>query len=359
MRQLFLIAATFVLAACGSQPPRPVESRSTSPVVAPAPSELPSGVSSSATAQSAFCARPPCSAVVSAPAVVSSAPTGKTEARKPTVVTKRGGGYYQDDGPGDHAPTDLDAIPDATPRAEPLHRFANNPYSVLGRDYTPMKSAEGYQARGIASWYGRKFHGQKTSSGEPYDMYGMTAAHPNLPIPSYVRVSNPANGKSVVVRVNDRGPFHAGRIIDLSYTAAWKLDYIGDGSTQVVVESVMPGQDLTGSNQSDARMRPLRFENSDGANLPIPKPLPTVTGVGGHFVQLGAFGNRDNADALRAHLSRELGELADKLVINSAGNLHRVQLGPWPDVAAARRAAQTLTETFNLASTVVMSPPSR
>ena len=337
MRQLFLIVGALVLAACGSQPPRPVESRSTSPlVVAPAPSELPSGVSPS--------------------------PTGKTEVRKPPVVTKRGGGYYQDDGPGDYAPTDLDAIPDARPRAEPLHRFANNPYSVLGRDYTPMKSAEGYQARGIASWYGRKFHGQKTSSGEPYDMYGMTAAHPTLPIPSYVRVSNPANGKSVVVRVNDRGPFHAGRIIDLSYTAAWKLDYIGDGSTPVIVESIVPGQVLAATPallQGEARMRASRLEDGDGANSPAARPLPTVAGVGGHFVQLGAFGNRDNADALRAHLSRELGELADKLVINSTGNLHRVQLGPWPDVAAARRAAQTLTETFSLASTVVISPPSR
>ena len=337
MRSTFLIAATLMLAACGSQPPRPVESRSSSPVVvAPTPAESANGVSP--------------------------APTGKTEARKPAVVTKRGGGYYQDDGPGDNAPTDLAAIPDAIPKAEARHRFANNPYSVLGRDYSPMKSAEGYQARGIASWYGRKFHGQKTSSGEPYDMYGMTAAHPTLPIPSYVRVSNPANGKSVVVRVNDRGPFHAGRIIDLSYTAAWKLDYIGEGSTQVIVESVMPGQVLAATPpalQSEARMQVSRLPDSDGANASPAKPLPTVAGAGGHFVQLGAFGNRDNADALRIHLARELGELADKLVINSAGNLHRLQLGPWPDVAAARRAAQTLSETFNLASTVVLSPASR
>jgi rare lipoprotein A len=111
------------------------------------------------------------------------------------------------------------------PKPEPLHRFANNPYSVFGRDYVPLRELKPYKARGIGSWYGRRYHGQKTSSGEIYDMYAMTAAHPILPIPSYVRVTNPANGKSVVVRINDRGPFHAGREIDLSWTAAYKLGY--------------------------------------------------------------------------------------------------------------------------------------
>ena len=159
----------------------------------------------------------------------------------PAYVLKRGGGFYQDDGPGDNPPADLAAIPDAVPRDEPFNRFANRPYSVLGRDYVPLREVGRYRATGVASWYGRKFHGQKTSSGEPYDMYGMTAAHPTLPIPSYARVTNPANGRSVIVRVNDRGPFHAGRVIDLSYTAAWKLGYVGNGSTQVVVESIAPG----------------------------------------------------------------------------------------------------------------------
>jgi len=170
--------------------------------------------------------------------------------------TRKGGGYYQDDGPDDNPPDNLDAVPDAEPRREALHRFANNPYSVLGKDYTPETALKPYKARGVASWYGKKFHGQKTSSGERYDMYGMTAAHPTLPIPSYVRVTNLANGRSVVVRVNDRGPFHSNRLIDLSYTAAYKLDYIRTGSTPVEVETIVPeGVDVIEANIPPIRTR--------------------------------------------------------------------------------------------------------
>ena len=139
---------------------------------------------------------------------------GTKAPRKSTVVQKRGGGYYKDDGPGDDIPDNLDEIPDAEPRLEPLHRFANRPYVVLGKSYTPDTALRPLRQRGIGSWYGKKFHGQKTSIGEPYDMFAMTAAHPTLAIPSYVRVSNVANGKSVVVRVTDRGPFHADRVIE-------------------------------------------------------------------------------------------------------------------------------------------------
>lgn len=324
MRQIYLVALTLLLGACGSQPPKPVDVRSTAPVVV-APTDANNGVLP--------------------------APTGKPAPRKPAVVTKRGGGYYQDDGPGANAPNDLDAIPDATPKAEPLHRFANNPYSVLGRDYTPMKSADGYQARGVASWYGRKFHGQKTSSGEPYDMYGMSAAHPTLPIPSYVRVTNPANGKSVVVRVNDRGPFHAGRLIDLSYTAAWKLDYIGEGSTPVIVETVRPGGAATPPVATLTEVPPKPVASAPAI------PLPTITVAGGQYIQLGAFSNLTNAQALQAHLARELGEMGDKLIIKSSGDLHRLQLGPWPDIASARRAAQMLTDTFGVKTALAISSP--
>src|SRR5690606_18088639 len=199
-KYLALASVALLLAACGSKPPRPVE-------------EQP-GVSS----DSATPARP---------------------------ASKRGGGYYLDDGPGDDepAPEVLAATPDAVPRAEPLHRFANRPYTVLGKNYTPMKTRDSYRTTGIASWYGKKFHGQKTSSGEVYDMYAMTAAHPTLPIPSDARVTNPANGKSVVVRVNDRGPFLHNRVIDLSYVAAWKLGYIGAGSARVHVELLHPDKD--------------------------------------------------------------------------------------------------------------------
>ena len=149
------------------------------------------------------------------------------------------GGYYKDDGPGDRAPAN---VPDAVPRAEPLHKFANRPYKALGKEYVPMTSLQPFRQRGMASWYGKRYHGQKTSSGEVYDMYAMTAAHPTLPIPSYVRVTHVGNGKSVVVRINDRGPFHSGRIIDLSYAAAHKLGYVAAGAAQVEVESIIPSR---------------------------------------------------------------------------------------------------------------------
>ncbi len=146
------------------------------------------------------------------------------------------GGYYKDDGPGRNIPPGLELVPDAIVRAEPYAKWANKPYSVFGQTYNPILHEEPFTQRGVASWYGVKFHGQRTSSGEPYDMYKMTAAHPTLPIPSYARVTSIATGKSVVVRINDRGPFHASRIIDVSYTAALKLGLLGKGSHDVEIE---------------------------------------------------------------------------------------------------------------------------
>ncbi len=152
---------------------------------------------------------------------------------------KRPGGYYKDDGPGDGRK--LAAIADAVPRVEPLHRYANRPYEQMGKKYVPLTRVGSYKQRGVASWYGKGFHGKSTSSGEPFDMYKMTAAHPTLPIPSYARVTIPANGRSVVVRINDRGPFHSGRAIDLSYAAAHRLGYVAQGSAQVEIEQIVPG----------------------------------------------------------------------------------------------------------------------
>src|SRR4051812_44395617 len=148
-------------------------------------------------------------------------------------------GYYKDDGPADVTPADLDALPDAVPQREPLHRFANRPYTVFGREYVPATSLRPYKERGVASWYGRKFQGQKTAIGETYDMFAMTAAHPTLPLPSYARVTNPSNGKSVIVRVNDRGPFLNERVIDLSYAAAHRLGIAQRGSGEVQVEAIL------------------------------------------------------------------------------------------------------------------------
>src|SRR5574343_1177228 len=165
-----------------------------------------------------------------------------TPTRKSTAVLKRGGGFYKDDGPADDIPDGLDDIPDAEPKWEPLHKPATKPYGVRGKEYIPNNAVKPYKVRGIASWYGKKFHGQKTSIGEPYDMFAMTAAHPTLALPSYVRVTSLQGGQSVIVRVTDRGPFHAGRIIDLSYTAAYKHGLINGGSGQVEVEAILPGE---------------------------------------------------------------------------------------------------------------------
>ena len=319
MRKFIALASVAaLLAACGSQPPRPVEDK---PAASTPPSSTPS---------------------------------------KP--LTKRGGGYYLDDGPGDDEPTPevLAATPDAVPRAEPLHRFANRPYTVLGKNYTPMKTRDSYKASGVASWYGKKFHGQKTSSGEPYDMYAMTAAHPTLPLPSYARVTNPANGKSVVVRVNDRGPFLHNRIMDLSYAAAWKLGYIGNGSTKVTVELLHPDSDTTVA----AAPAPIPAAKPEAAPQPAAPavvlasasdaaPVDTAAAPGA-YIQLGAFGNPDNAEAFRSHMAREFDWLADRLRLEPGGKVMRVQAGPFRDRAEADAQAEKIRGVTGIKPTVVI-----
>lgn len=297
-----------------------------------------------------------CGALNSRPDVVSETPVPsaqakptKKAAKQPSYVLKRGGGFYQDDGPGDNPPEDMDAIPDAVPRAEPLHKFANRPYSVLGKDYVPMLAVGSYKAQGIASWYGRKFHGQKTSSGEAYDMYGMTAAHPILPIPSYARVTSLATGKSVIVRVNDRGPFHADRIMDLSYTAAWKLGLVGGGSGQVLVESLNPGDPLPPAALPDPSTQVARKEEA----VPVSPPMQTAA-VKGTFIQLAAFGSSDNAESFRARMDRELDWLADKLRTESSGNVHRVQVGPFASRSEAESMIARIVDRLGMRPTIVV-----
>jgi len=155
---------------------------------------------------------------------------------------RRGGGYYLDDGPDANPPANLDAVPDAVPKIEPFAPSNSKPYVVFGKTYTPDISGGPYTVQGRASWYGKKFHGNSTANGERYNMYGMTAAHPTLPLPSYARVTRVSTGKSVVVRVNDRGPFLNDRVIDLSYVAAYKLGMLGPGSAEVVVERITAEQ---------------------------------------------------------------------------------------------------------------------
>lgn len=337
-----LVLLLSVLAACGSQPPRQVPERSGAQAAAPQMSPTP--------------------------------PQAAAPAQKPVYVLKRNGGFYQDDGPGENPPTlaFLDAIPDAEPKIEPLHRFANKPYSVLGRDYVPLTRLEHYKALGMGSWYGRKFHGQKTSSGEIYDMFGMSAAHATLPIPSYVRVTNPANGKSVVLRINDRGPFHSGRLIDLSYAAAWKLGFADSGSALLEVESVLPGDTLVASRPATpsspdtktsadplAKLIQLASLTQPSEGKHSAAPLPEEKDSRGVFLQLGAFGNSENAENLKSRLGRELAgspgasELSGRLLVQARNGVYRVQLGPWRDHAEARQIADRLQQAFHLQSVLV------
>jgi rare lipoprotein A len=261
--------------------------------------------------------------------------------------------YWLDDGPGDNPPANLDVIPDAVPRLEPLHRFANRPYTVLGRDYVPATELRAYRERGIASWYGRKFHGQKTSTGETYDMYAMTAAHPTLPLPSYARVSNPANGRSVVVRVNDRGPFLHGRVIDLSYAAAHRLGIAQPGSGEVEVEALIPGRMVVAS----APLPPvgaLPAPSPADLSVAVPaKPADNVPASGAFAVQLGAFANFANAQSFLAHVQNQTAAANVEPRIREFNRLYRVYVGPYADRDEARRAAERIAQVFGFATTVI------
>jgi len=280
-------------------------------------------------------------------AACSSAPKKEpsTSPSAPSSSTK----YYKDDGPGESPPANLDAIPDAVPRLEPLNRFANRPYTVLGKDYVPATSLRPYKERGVASWYGRKFHGQKTSNGETYDMYAMTAAHPTLPLPSYARVTNVATGRSVVVRVNDRGPFLHDRIIDLSYAAANRIGTAAKGSGEVIVEAIIPGEGTTVA----APPLPPVVATAPLRTVETPQAAAVSTETSGGFaVQLGAFQNNVNAQNFLAHVQAQLATAQVEPKVREAGGLYRVYVGPYPDRDEAKRVADRLTSAFGFATAV-------
>lgn len=282
------------------------------------------------------------------------------------------GGYYKDDGPGVAPPPKLDEIPDAEVKAEPYARYANRPYVVFGKTYTPMLDEQPFVQKGMSSWYGKKFHGQRTSSGEIYDMYKMTAAHPTLPIPSYARITNSDNGKQVVVRINDRGPFHSSRIVDVSYTAALKLGLLSKGSGHVTLERVLPGgaaeTRLAAAKRAAAQGEPrpaalqgpdevteLLLENraeikSDKAR-PDGDTAPTPP-AGGFYVQLGAFSRADKADQVKDSV-RGQDWLGATLDVVRAGALHRVLSGPFPSRAEALQAARGVPAALGLRPIVV------
>ena len=312
------------------------------------------------------------------------------------------------DGPGLHTPPDLALVPDAQPRLEAVRPGgANKPYAVLGQPYTPLAGDPVLVERGLASWYGSKFHGRSTANGETYNMYAMTAAHKTMPLPSYARVRNPANGREVVVRVNDRGPFHASRVIDLSYTAALKLGVLG-GVAPVEIERITYEAIRTGSWRAPAdtgtvlpvqaaartdllaQAEPALDPSADPiaeiarrqASMPASRvgpaseapatggaaakaatpPLPLETSApaqaaakaaAGFWLQLGAFGQRDGAVGFQQRVAREAGWLAPLLAIFNERKLHRLQAGPYASRADASSAAHRLRDTLQLVPAIV------
>ncbi|MBL8353200.1 MAG: septal ring lytic transglycosylase RlpA family protein [Burkholderiaceae bacterium] len=308
------------------------------------------------------------------------------------------------DGPGTNPPPDLLAVPDAEPRVEPVRAGGpNKPYAVLGQTYTPLAGDPPLVERGLASWYGNKFHGRGTANGETYNMYAMTAAHKTMPLPSYARVRNPANGREVVVRVNDRGPFHGDRVIDLSYTAALKLGLLG-GVAPVEVERITYEAIRTGAWRAPAGSGVVMAQGlpqTGGLGLPdpaapmaepaadpigeiarrtmaLPAPaapappaaapaaapyvVPAAAAVAaraaaksapGFWLQLGAFTRHDGAVAYQQRVAQEADWLAPLLAVFNERKLHRLQAGPYASRADALSAASRLRETLQLVPAVV------
>jgi rare lipoprotein A len=317
------------------------------------------------------------------------------------------GGYYLDDGPGDAPPPDLLATPDATPKVEPYSIRGNKPYVVFGKTYAPVTDDSPLKQRGIGSWYGKKFQGQKTSSGELYDMYKMTAAHPTLPIPSYARVTNLRNGAQVIVRVNDRGPFHSSRIIDLSYTAALKLGYLGHGSSELEVERLLPDEiarinsaTATSSASAEAVVVPLppqvqsvqpaqalsledylKTQASKDAQESIapvssmsisaealPLNADTLTAVtptssavavantslpNGFYLQFGAYSRSANAEAVKERLLQRWPQPVPAPEVRRSGAFYRLYSGPFTSRNDALEAARLLPDAGTIRPLIV------
>ncbi|HVL57385.1 MAG TPA: septal ring lytic transglycosylase RlpA family protein [Burkholderiaceae bacterium] len=320
------------------------------------------------------------------------APAQRTDAAGlPAPDTGRSrGGYYLDDGPDPNPPPNLHEVPDAVPRDEPVLVRTTRPYEIFGRRYVPMARREPFRERGVASWYGRRFHGQPTATGEPYDMYAMTAAHPTLPLPSYVRVTHLRNGRSVVVRVNDRGPFLGNRVIDLSYTAALRLGFIEAGSAEVDVELILPGDapvltaaatppapaddpllriiEAAGAEDVAAFEADAPVAQAAGAKTAAPaayaaQPVAAnrrvalqvePSGGGSVWLQLGSFSSRDNAESARAKLARQLDWLGVPLQVLRHAGAWKVHAGPFAGTAPARAAADRVQQAIDLRPMTVL-----
>lgn len=273
----------------------------------------------------------------STPPVAHRTPATTVPAQPPRPATRSGGRPRVSilepdlkDGPPDpdEIPPGIEFTPDAVPRREPRSASGNPPeYEAFGEVYRVLDSSEGFREQGRASWYGRKFQGKQTSSGEPYDMFAMTAAHKTLPIPSYVRVKNLDNGRAVIVRVNDRGPFHAERVIDLSYAAAVRLDAIGHGHVRVQVEAVEPVGDA-----------PVF------ATAPRPVPVgPPTPDPRQRWLQVAAYSDPANAQAMRDSLARR-GMRDVDIRTAPGGALHRVVVGPFTNDTEITRTRARLND---------------
>jgi rare lipoprotein A len=282
------------------------------------------------------------------------------------------GGYYKDDGPGDNPPPNLLQTPDAEVRNDPLQARSNRPYTVFGTTYEPIANDTPYTARGMGTWYGKKFHGQRTSSGEPYDMYKMTAAHPVLPIPSYARVTNLTSGKAVVVRINDRGPFKSSRVIDVSYTAALKLGLLLNGSSELEVTRIMPDEI---EKIVAARKAGIVIAAVEGVPVSTLQPgAPLLAGAGpdelqdfilsrdtaadtaapssgGFWLQLGAYARETAAASVRERLAGAT--RGSDFAVVQAGSLYRVYGGPYVSREEAAAAAARLPTGLRLRPLIV------
>ncbi len=300
------------------------------------------------------------------------------------------------DAPPERAPEDLASVPDAVPQVEPiLPKGPNKPYSVLGQAYEPLAEDRPFKQRGLASWYGNQFHGKRTASGEVFSMYGMSAAHRTLPIPSYARIRNVANGKEVIVRINDRGPFHAARVLDLSYTAAAKLEILARGSAEVEIERLTFDDIRTGrwarepspavmakASVTSVTPAPLEAGGADPIHAlasrlagavatPVPEPsvpeadpgVPKLTPEGrsraftpsqtGFWVQLAAFSQRSGVDVFQKKVASELAHLAPLLAVFPEGPGYRLQVGPYARRDEAQGVAQRVRDALQLSPMVV------